>query len=155
MACIAHPPPEVAAIVAVAPSLKSQPSFRPVNRSSAHFVDGRGNLDFHCFRHRIRVRLTIQTHRVRFARHVALSFAYRAGAPKHPVRGQTRQFPGGVHRVGARTILFTYRNASDCGIPGGRPLCRRSAYGLYIADVAGRVRHIDPIIQNGGGSKTY
>lgn len=154
MACVAHPPPEVAAIVAAAPASESRPSFRAVNRLSARYVDGRGNLDFHCFHHPIRVRLTIQTARVRFARHAALSFAYQAGHAKHPVRGHLRQFPGGVHRLGARSILFTYRNASDCGVPGGPPRCRRSAYGLYITDTQGRVRHIDPIIQNGGGSKT-
>lgn len=155
MACVAHPPPEVAAIFAAAPSSEGRPSFRPVNRASANYVDGRGNLDFHCFRHPIRVRLTIQTARIHFAPHAALSFAYRAGAPKHPVKGDVRQFPGGVRRLGARSILFTYRNAADCGVPGGPPRCPRSAYGLYITDPQGRVRHIDPIIQNGGGSKTF
>lgn len=152
MACVAHTPPEVGVIVAASPASENRPSFRAVSRTAAHFVDGAGGLDFHCFKHSIRVRFTLQTARVRFARSNALTFAYRKGDRLLPVTHHVRQFPGGVHRLGARTIVFTYRNASNCGVPHGPPLCKTSEYGLFIADAAGRVRRIDPPVNNGGNN---
>ena len=150
MACVPHPPPEVAAIIAASPGSEGGPRFRAVNRRAAHYVDAAGALDFTCFKHSIRVRLTIQTPGVRFAQRFPVSFAYRLHDPKRPVTRHVRQFPGGIHRLEARTVAFTYRNASNCGIRHGPPACPTSAYGLSIADARGRVRNIDPPIGNGG-----
>ncbi len=149
MPCIAHPPPQVSAVIAATPSSDRAPRFRPVKRS-ADYVDASGNMDFSCFHHAIRVRLQIGSSHVYFARRHALSFAYEAGKDERPVTGDVRQFPGGIHRTGVKTISFTYRNASDCGVRGGDHHCPKSAYGLYLVDFNGHVRHVDPIIQNGG-----
>lgn len=153
MTCVAHPPPEVAAIIAAAPSSKDRPlAFRP-SGGSANYIDAAGNMDFSCFHHPIRVRLRLRPSHVYFSRRHALSFAYEAGGEERPVTDGVRQFPGGIHRIDVRTIRFTYRNASDCGDPDGKRRCPKSAYGLYLVDANGHVRHVDPIIQNGGGSR--
>jgi hypothetical protein len=151
MPCITHPPPQIAAVVSAEPSSSDRaPSFRPVSRASANYIDGAGNMDFSCFYHPIRVRLQLRGPGVRFYREHALSFAYVAGKEKRPVTRKVRQFPGGIHRLNARTVWFTYRNSADCGVGDGKPRCLKSAYGLYLVTDHGRVRHIDPIIQNGG-----
>jgi hypothetical protein len=150
MACVHHPPPVIAAVVAASPSAESRTSFRAVSRRSAPYVAANGDLDFRCFHHAIRVRLTLQTAGVRFARAHAVSFAYRKGGRLRPVTPQVRQFIGGVHRLSATSIMFKYRNAKDCGVPHGKKRCRESEYGLSIADREGHVRLIDPVIGNGG-----
>lgn len=149
MPCIAPPPPQVAAVIAATPASDRKPSFRAV-KGSGDYVDGDGNLDFSCFYHPIRVRLTLTGSHVYFSRRHPLSFAYEAGKEERPVTREVRQFPGGIHRHGVKTITFTYRNAADCGVRGGDHRCLKSAYGLYLVDFNGHVRHVDPIIQNGG-----
>lgn len=155
MPCVAHPPPEVAAIIAAAPASSDRPPAFRASDASAAYIDSAGNMDFSCFHHPIRVKLRLRPHHVYFSRRHALSFAYEAGAEKRPVTEKVRQFPGGIHRINATTIVFTYRNATDCGHPHGERHCLKSEYGLYLVDANGHVRHIDPIIQNGGGSKSY
>ena len=150
MPCIAHPPPQVAAVISAASSSERRPSFRSTSRASANYIDGAGNMDFSCFHHPIRVKLRIRPYHVYFSRRHALSFAYEAGTEERPVTEKVRQFPGGIHRINATTISFTYRNATDCGDLHGERRCLKSAYGLYLVDANGHVRHVDPIIQNGG-----
>jgi hypothetical protein len=149
MPCAAPPPPQVAAIIAAGPSSERPLKVRPA-QGSASYIDYAGNLDFSCFHHAIKVRLSLDTPGVHFYWRHALSFAYQDGKEKRPVLHRTRQFPGGVHRKGPRTISFTYRNAWDCGVGDDVRRCARSAYGLYLVDAHGHVRRIDPIIQNGG-----
>lgn len=150
MPCVHHPPPVVAAIVSASPAAESRPSFRAVSRRAAPYVDAAGNLDFRCIHHAVRVRLTLHTPGVRFARAYAVSFAYRKGERLRPVTPRVRQFIGGVHRLSATSIMFNYRNSKRCGIPHGRRRCLVSEYGLFIADARGQVGHIDPVINNGG-----
>jgi hypothetical protein len=150
MACVHHPPPVIAAIIAASPAAESRPSFRAVSRRAAPYDAANGDLDFHCLHHAIRIRLTLQTPGVRFAREHPLSFAYHKGDRLRPVTPHVRQFIGGVRRLNATSITFKYRNSRDCGIPHGRPRCRFSEYGLLIADRSGALRHIDPVIGNGG-----
>lgn len=150
MACVHHPPPVIAAVVAASPSAESRTRFRAISRRAAPYVAPNGDLDFSCFHHSIRVRLTLQTAGVRFARTQPVSFAYRKGRRLRPVSREVRQFIGGVQRLSATSITFKYRNSRDCGIPHGPPRCRFSEYALSIADRAGRMRRIDPVIGNGG-----
>jgi hypothetical protein len=153
MACVPHPPPQVAAIIVAAPASSDGKLRVRAPGRSAHYIDGAGNMDFSCFHHAIQVRLTLRSRYIFFVRRHALSFAYRDGDEKRPVTAEVRQFPGGVRRIDARTVAFTYRNADDCGIRGGKASCPKSAYGLFLQDSSGRVRRVDPVIQNGGGSR--
>ena len=150
MPCVPHPPPEIAAIIVAAPASSDRPLRVVVGGRSANYIDAAGNMDFSCFHHSIAVRLTLRTPHVFFARRHALSFAYRAGNEKRPVTGDVRQFPGGVRRLGPYTVVFDYRNADDCGMRHSKLRCSKSAYGLFLQDARGRVRHVDPVIQNGG-----
>ena len=154
MTCVPHPPPEVAAIIVAAPASSDRPLSVVVGGRSANYVDRAGNMDFSCFHHSIVVRLTLRTPHIIYARRHAVSFAYRAGDEKRPVTGEVRQFLGGVRRLGANTVVFDYRNADDCGLRHSKVRCQKSAYGLFLQDPRGHVRHVDPIIQN-GGTKYY
>lgn len=152
MACIAHPPAEVAAVIAAAPTSTKRPLEVRATGRSARYIAGNGDMDFTCFHHPIRVRLRIRSSHVYFSWRHPMSFAYDQRKEKQPVTPRVRQFPGGIHHSGRRTIWFTYDNGWDCGVGDNVKRCPVSKYGLYLVDIDGRVRHFDPIIGNGGHS---
>ena len=147
---IAMPPIAVEAVVTVRPGVL--PTFH-AHGASAAFVKRNGDLNFSCFHHPIVVSFTIATPHVSFQGdgNKSLSFA------DDPAKGRPmvlpprqHQFPIGVQHLGPRRIWFVYNNDRDCGVGDNKPRCLISAYGLNLVSTGHHVRHLDPIIGNGG-----
>jgi len=156
MACIAPPPPQVAAIVRVGSAPDYPLTFQAADPASANYLkDAGGDWNFSCFKGAVKVGLTLATPGIVFyvgGGKDSLSFVYDSTQPKQPLKlGGNAQFPGGVKHVTAQSIWFNYRNAWDCGQGNNHPACLTSAYGVYLGDSSGGFLHADdPIIQNGG-----
>jgi hypothetical protein len=157
MACIASPPPEVAAIIQVGPGPTYPLTVRAADSTSANYlVNNKGDWDFSCFKGPIRVRLAINTSGVVFyygGGKDTLSFSDDEHGTKQPVGPGHHQFPGGPQHVTAQSMWFTYHNDQDGGQGDHQDRYPRSAYGLFFGDAAGNfLTQADPIIQNGGSN---
>ncbi len=155
MPCVAPPPPQVAAIIEVGPGQNDPTTFRAADPTSANYLENaKGDWDFSCFKGPIRVQLTIATPGYVFytgGGKDSISFAENPGDTKLPPPPKHHQFRGGLKHVTAQSVWFVYHNDWDCGAGDGARRCASSAYGVYVGDAhGGFVRHVDPIIRNGG-----